>query len=57
MGEKKTVEALARQFQDQIERILTEKVGGKEKRRTNNGNNIATFTIDFILLLPPPLTP
>ena len=26
MGEKKTVEALARQFQDQIERILTEKV-------------------------------
>ena len=27
LGEKKTVEALARQFQDQIERILTEKVG------------------------------
>ena len=26
LGEKKTVEALARQFQDQIERILTEKV-------------------------------
>ena len=26
LGEKKTVEALARQFQDQIERILTHKV-------------------------------
>ena len=25
LGEKRTVEALARQFQDQIERILTEK--------------------------------
>ena len=29
LGEKRTVEALARQFQDQIERILTEKVGGQ----------------------------
>ena len=29
LGEQRTVEALARQFQDQIERILTEKVGGQ----------------------------
>ena len=31
LGEKKTVEALARQFQDQIERIMMEKGRGVEK--------------------------
>ena len=30
LGEKRTVEALARQFQDQIERILTEKVSDQK---------------------------
>ena len=31
LGEKKTVEALARQFQDQIERIMMDKGRGTEK--------------------------
>ena len=31
LGEKKTVEALARQFQDQIERIMIDKGRGTEK--------------------------